>query len=67
VITASKLKAVYEHGRLDFRAGAKFDKTTPLKVYTDLSVGERALVMMTWADGWHDESILQSLPGGMPA
>ena len=56
----SKLNAAYQHGRMDFKAGAPCKPKTPLVVYGGLSELQRNLVMQLWVDGWHNESQLQS-------
>jgi cephalosporin hydroxylase len=62
-----KAKAAYEHGRMDFLAGAPCDPKTPLGVYRDLNEDQRIYVMESWMNGWTDESMMQSLPEGLPA
>ena len=51
-----KLNAAYQHGRMDFRAGAPCDPIMPLVVYDGLSELQRNLVMQCWVDGWFSES-----------
>jgi len=63
----SKLKAAYQHGRMDFLAGAPCDPKTPLAVYSHLGEGDKKLIAESWMDGWHNESFMQSLPEGSPA
>jgi hypothetical protein len=63
----SKAKAAYQHGRLDYLAGASCDPQTPLRVYSDLSKEEQAIIMNSWTNGWDYESLMQSLPEGIPA
>jgi len=57
-----KGKAAFEHGRLDFKAGARFDPETPLVVYRDLCKEDRDYIMASWAEGWTTESL-----NGVPA
>jgi len=63
----SKVMAAYEHGKMDFWADYPFDPETPLVVYGDLGEPEKAAVMRSWADGWQNECLTQSLPDGMSA
>jgi len=63
----SKVKAAYEHGKMDFHAGYPFDPNTPLVVYGNLGEPEKEAVMRSWTDGWQNECVMQSLPDGMPA
>ena len=63
----SKLKAAYEHGRMDFLAGASCDPKTPLAVYDNLGAPHKKLIAESWLNGWHNESLMQSLPDGSPA
>lgn len=63
----SKTSAAYEHGRMDFRAGAPCDPKTPLKIYRDLNDDQKILIMESWMNGWTDESLMQSFPDGFPA
>jgi len=63
----SKLKAAYEHGRMDFWAGAACDPKIPHGFCSGLSEGQKKLLAVSWVDGWHNESLMQSLPDGSPA
>jgi len=63
----SKLKAAYEHGRMDFRAGAPCNPETPKAIYSGLSELLRNIIVQSWVDGWHNESLTQALPDGSPA
>jgi hypothetical protein len=63
----SKCNAAYQHGRMDFRAGAPCDPKTPLTVYSNLSEEDKKLIAESWLNGWHNESLMQSLPEGLPA
>jgi len=63
----SKLKAVYEHGRMDFLADAPCDPRTALFVYSDLCDEDKKRIVESYANGWHNESLMQSLPEGTPA
>jgi len=63
----NKAKAAYQHGRMDYLAGAPCDPNTPVIVYNDLSKEEQIYVMESWMNGWNDESLMQSLSDGMPA
>jgi len=47
-----KLKAAYEHGRLDFLAGAPYDPATPLVVYDNLPKMDQAYIKQAWSDGY---------------
>jgi hypothetical protein len=60
-------KAAYENGRMDFLAGGPCDPTIPLKVYDNLTPEQQTIIMQFWLDGWDGESLMQSLPDGMPA
>ena len=64
---ANKIKAAFEHGKMDFYAGFPRDPRKPLIVYPDLTEAEQALVMSAWVDGWDNEALMQSLPAGSPA
>jgi hypothetical protein len=57
-----KLKTAYEHGRLDFLAGAPCNPDTPLIVYDNLSSVQQAVIKQAWVDGWIDESLMQEIP-----
>jgi hypothetical protein len=63
----NKAKAAYEHGRMDFLAGAPCDPITPLRVYRDLDEEQQAVIKQAYADGWMNECLMQALPDGMPA
>ncbi|MDR2717701.1 MAG: hypothetical protein LBB89_06515 [Treponema sp.] len=63
----NKAKAAYEHGKMDFWAGAPRDPQTPLRVYRDLTKEQQTIIMEAWENGWQDESLMQALPDGMPA
>jgi len=63
----SKLKAVYEHGRIDFRVGASCKPEIPPGFCTDLSDEQKKLITESWIKGWHNESLMQALPDGFPA
>jgi len=63
----NKAKAAYEHERMDYLAGAPCDPNIPLRVYSGLGGEQQAYIMESWANGWTDESLMQSLPDGMPA
>jgi len=60
----NKAQAAYEHGRLDFLAGAPCDPLTPLQVYHDLSEDQKIDIMEAWVNGWTNESLMQSSPDG---
>jgi hypothetical protein len=64
---ASKVIAAYEHGKMDFLAGAPRDPKIPLNVYRDLDEAEQTYIMDSWTEGWDMESLMQSLPDGSPA
>jgi len=49
-----KLKAAYEHGRMDYYAGAPYNPKTPLAVYDNLSKIDQAFIMSAWSDGYRD-------------
>lgn len=59
-------KAAYENGRMDFLAGSPCDPSIPLKVYDDIVPEQQIVIMESWMNGWNDESLMQSLPDGMP-
>jgi len=63
----SKLKAAYQHGHMDFLAGSPCDPKTALAVYSNLSEEDKKLIAESWIDGWHNESLRQSLLEGTPA
>ena len=63
----SMAKAAYQHGRLDFLAGAPCDPMIPLKVYRNLNKEQQVYIMEAWVNGWDNENLMQSLPEGMPA
>jgi len=63
----AKIKAAYEHGRMDFWAGAPYDTQTPLRVYRDLNKFQQVVISQAWSDGWNNECLMQALPDGMPA
>jgi hypothetical protein len=41
--------------------------TIPLQIYSDLSDDQKNIIMESWMNGWSDESLMPSLPNGMPA
>jgi len=63
----SKLKAAYEHGRMDFNAGGPCKPTIPISWCEGLSEVQIKLIQQSWVDGWHNESLMQALPDGSPA
>jgi len=66
----NKIIAAYQHGRLDFLAGAPCNAETPLFVYRDLTEKQKIKVSLAWIGGWNDqmnESLMQALPDGSPA
>jgi hypothetical protein len=63
----NKAKAAYQHGRMDFRAGAPLDPQTPLRIYSDLNESQKIIIMESWMNGWTDESLMQLSPESMPA
>ena len=63
----SKVKASYEHGKLDFYAGFPCDLDKPLKIYSDLDEEQKKIIQDSWKNGWMDECLMQSLPEGSPA
>jgi len=63
----SKLKAAYEHGRMDFLAGADCDPKIPSGFCSGLSELQIKIVKQSWVEGWHNESLMQALPDVSPA
>ena len=63
----SKVKASYEHGKLDFYAGIPCDPDIPLKIYSDLDEEQKKIIQNSWKEGWLLECSLQSLPERYPA
>jgi hypothetical protein len=59
-------KAAYENGRQDFLSESPCDPLIPLKIYDDLTPEQQTIIMQFWIDGWDGESLMQSLPDGMP-
>jgi hypothetical protein len=49
-------RAVTEHGRKDFLAGAPCDPLIPLKIYEALTPEQRFVIVESWMNGWNDES-----------
>jgi hypothetical protein len=54
-----RAKAAYKNGRLDYWAGAPLDPTTPLRVYTDLSAAQQAVIKQAWVQGWTDAYLME--------
>lgn len=63
----NKIKAVFEHGKMDFYASEKLDPETPLRVWPNLPDEWRAAIKEAYADGWTNEALMQALPDGSPA
>jgi len=63
----SKIRAAYLHGGMDFLTGAPCDPKPALTVYSNLSDEEQNRIAQSWINGWHNESLMQSLPDGSPA
>ena len=51
----SKIKAAYQHGRMDFLAGAPCKAETPLFVYDNLDEKQKIQISLSWIGGWKDE------------
>ena len=64
----SKINAAYQHGRMDFLAGAPCNPQVPPGFCIGLSEEQNKQIAESWADGWHNESLmLGDLPDGLPA
>ena len=49
-----KTKAAYEHGKMDYHAGAVFDPDTPLIVYNNLSSVDQSYIKEAYSNGFHE-------------
>ena len=56
----SKIMAAYEHGRMDFLAGATCVPTIPPAFCSGLSSLHKNLVRSCWVDGWLYESLTET-------
>ena len=63
----SKIRAAYRHGRMDFWAGASCRPKIPPGFCKGLNDEQKKLIEESWIEGWHNESLMQSLPDGSPA
>jgi len=55
-VLEGKMRAAYEHGRRDYRAGAICKPTIPMSWCDGLSELQRKFIELSWVDGWHNES-----------
>lgn len=51
----NKVKAAYQHGRMDYLAGAPCNAETPLVVYRDLNEKQKIQVSLAYIGGWKDQ------------
>ena len=52
--TENKKRAAYEHGRMDFHAGAVCDPRVPASFIEGLTAFDKNAVIQSWIEGWHD-------------
>jgi len=63
----NKMRAVYDHGRMDYIAGGDFNSSAVREVYSGLNEVQKKILEWAWQDGWLDERFKNSLPEGTPA
>ena len=62
-----KAEAAYQHGRMDFLAGAPRDPKIPPGFCNGLNGEQKKLLKESWIQGWMYECVTQSLSDGLPA
>jgi len=59
IILKNKMKAAYEHGRWDYRAGALCNPSIPMNIFSNFAEGMKVLLINSWVKGWNDEKLVK--------